>query len=269
VGDFYIDLTKVQLYGPKTATGGWGSAVSLQGAAGTQGTAGPQGVQGNPGSKILTGAGTPQPLTGNVGDYWIDELSDSLYGPKATSGWKAADFSLRGPAGPDSVIYYNWTGFTAANWSESVASIDLNTAKNYYQNYTISVGALNSNIVSQGTVLVYVMSSFSQSSFEGFAGNFQLPASFIDPYYLSNTTTQNNEAVHLGYSFVNGSITFQLADQNPGTGYPVVLGTTSPSGGGTYGYFYRVIIIPGAIQGTDDPRKLTYSQVCSKYNIQP
>lgn len=264
VGDFYIDLTAVQLYGPKTISG-WGNGVALTGAAGATGASG---TNGTPGSKIYSGSGGPSNTLGNTGDYYIDTTDDLLYGPK-TSIWTSTDpVSLRGPAGPDSVIYYNWTGFNAANWSKALVSIDLATSTNYFLTYTISVGALTNNVASRGTVLVYMTSSQYIPAFSSFGGDFQLPASFINPSYLAGTTTQVNEADRLGYSFVDGSITFQLEDQDPTTGYPVTLGTVK-NDLVTYGYFYRVIIIPGALQGDEDPKKMSYSQVCSKYGIQP
>ena len=42
VGDYYIDLTSVNLYGPKTAEG-WGNPVSLRGLQGQNGTDGQNG----------------------------------------------------------------------------------------------------------------------------------------------------------------------------------------------------------------------------------
>ena len=45
-GDFYLDLTSMSLYGPKT-TSGWGSAIPVSGAQGEAGAAGAAGADGN------------------------------------------------------------------------------------------------------------------------------------------------------------------------------------------------------------------------------
>jgi hypothetical protein len=95
VGDFYINEANDSLYGPKTLSG-WGTAISLQGTAGATGTAGTPGTPGAPGatgatgsagapgSQILSGSTTPASTTGNLGDYYFDNLTDSLYGPKTS-----------------------------------------------------------------------------------------------------------------------------------------------------------------------------------------
>ena len=58
-GDFYIDTTNDQIYGPK-ASGAWGSATSyLQGATGATGPQGPQGNTGPTGSQGPTGPTGP------------------------------------------------------------------------------------------------------------------------------------------------------------------------------------------------------------------
>ena len=59
IGDYYLDKSNVNFYGPKTANG-WGTPVSLNGGTGGQGPAGPQGAartqgpgpQGPPGSNL-------------------------------------------------------------------------------------------------------------------------------------------------------------------------------------------------------------------------
>ena len=131
-GDFYIDTTTYDLYGPKTA-GAWGTGVSLVGPAGTQvlNGAGPPAagagtdgdfyidtaanvlygpkasgawgagtsLVGPAGTSVLNGSGAPAAGTGGVGDFYIDTTSNTLYGPKTAGGWGAGT-SLVGPAGP-------------------------------------------------------------------------------------------------------------------------------------------------------------------------
>jgi hypothetical protein len=97
VGDFYLDLGTGVLYGPKTA-GGWGSGFSLKGPAGAAGAAG---------NTIISGTGIPSAATGKTGDYYLDDSSYMLYGPKTAGGWGTAT-SLQGPAGTANVQYSGW-----------------------------------------------------------------------------------------------------------------------------------------------------------------
>ena len=112
-------LTACSKAGPKGATG----------PAGPQGPAGQQGTPGPAGSQLFEGSGLPGVALGNVGDFYINEQTDSLYGPKTLSGWGTA-ISLRGAGGPAgqtgpqgapgtaNVIYYNWTAFSETNWGD-------------------------------------------------------------------------------------------------------------------------------------------------------
>jgi len=74
-GDFYIDTTANQIYGPKTG-GAWGSGVSIVGPQGIQGI---QGIQGNPGQGVPAGGVTGKILAKKTGaDYdtqWVSDVS--------------------------------------------------------------------------------------------------------------------------------------------------------------------------------------------------
>ena len=48
---------------------------------------GPQGASGTDGKSILNGSGAPSNGTGNNGDYYIDNTSKYIYGPKAGGVW--------------------------------------------------------------------------------------------------------------------------------------------------------------------------------------
>jgi hypothetical protein len=67
---------------------------------------GDQGVQGNPGptgadgKSVLNGTGAPSNGTGNNGDFYIDTVTDTIYGPKAAGVWPTPGTSLIGPQGP-------------------------------------------------------------------------------------------------------------------------------------------------------------------------
>ncbi|WP_053003639.1 collagen-like protein [Sphingobacterium sp. Ag1] len=76
-GDFYLNLSNGDLYGPKTS-GGWGSAFNLKG---------PTGATGIPGATILSGQGVPSISIGRAGDFYINLKEMSIYGPKSESSW--------------------------------------------------------------------------------------------------------------------------------------------------------------------------------------
>lgn len=82
-GDYYLDKSNTDLYGPKTDSG-WGSPLNLKGAKGDNGAAGQDGT---PGSQFHSGNGMPQASIGHVGDFYFDKDNVSLYGPKIASGW--------------------------------------------------------------------------------------------------------------------------------------------------------------------------------------
>lgn len=85
-GDFYLNTTNYDLYGPKTA-GAWGSPTSLLGTVGSDG------------KTILNGTVAPT-TEGTDGDFYINTSTNFLYGPKASGTWPAG-ISLVGPAGTD------------------------------------------------------------------------------------------------------------------------------------------------------------------------
>ena len=95
VGDYYLNKTTMEFYGPKT-TEGWGNAISLKGAQGEKGKDGKDGTNGSNGSNgnngkdgatILSGTTTPTASQGKVGDWYIDTQNKRLYGAKTESGW--------------------------------------------------------------------------------------------------------------------------------------------------------------------------------------
>lgn len=111
-GDFYINTTTNQIFGPKTA-GTWGSGTSMvgpQGAPGAQGLQGIQGIQGLQGAQgvagingtngktILNSTTNPVPGQGVDGDFFINTTTNQLFGPK-TGGLWGSGTSLVGPQG--------------------------------------------------------------------------------------------------------------------------------------------------------------------------
>ncbi len=110
-GDFYINTTSNQIFGPKTS-GAWGSATSLNGADGSDGS------NGSDGSTILNG--TIDPTTeGADGDFYINTSTNEIFGPKAAGAWGSGT-SLVGPEGAQgpagmgggSNATYRWATFS-------------------------------------------------------------------------------------------------------------------------------------------------------------
>ena len=60
---------------------------------------GPVGPPGTNGNTVLSGAGDPSTVLGVNGDFYINTTTDTIFGPKKTTGWGTGT-SLVGPAGP-------------------------------------------------------------------------------------------------------------------------------------------------------------------------
>jgi len=105
-GDFYIDITTDNFYGPKTTAGGWGSATPLVGQRGLTGAAG---------ATILSGTGAPASTLGKTGDFYLDLATYNLYGPKTTSGGWGTGNSLKGYTGAAGATILSGTGAPAAS----------------------------------------------------------------------------------------------------------------------------------------------------------
>lgn len=72
-----------------------------QGIPGNPGDAGPAGAvgpAGKDGSTFLAGSGAPDPKTGHTGDYYLDQQSGNLYGPKTVGSW-GTPFTFTGQEG--------------------------------------------------------------------------------------------------------------------------------------------------------------------------
>lgn len=76
-GDFYLDKTTANLYGPKTENV-WPQPFNLANNTGTTGT---------PGTKILSGTIAPALSIGVVGDFYFDTVALNFYGPKTAASW--------------------------------------------------------------------------------------------------------------------------------------------------------------------------------------
>jgi hypothetical protein len=159
VGDFYLDLSTSKFYGPKKADGTWGEGFSMvgangltgpagqngaNGANGANGVAGANGKDGTNGNKILNGSGSPGAGLGSIDDYYLDNTSYILYGPKLAAGW-GIGVSLKGAS---DILYSGWTyakAFSDTTVDNSAMRVGYITAK-----------TLTTSILNSGTVLVYL-----------------------------------------------------------------------------------------------------------------
>ena len=104
IGDFYIDTSTYDIYGPKTVSG-WGSATSL---------VGPTGPTGPTGSTGLTGSTGPTGPTGPTGAQ-----GDSITGPTGPTG---AASTVSGPTGPTGAQGDSITGPTGPTGADSTVA---------------------------------------------------------------------------------------------------------------------------------------------------
>lgn len=99
-GDMYLDGAGSELYGPKTDSG-WGTPLQLKGEKGDQGDAGA------PGSQFLSGTVDPSTGEGAEGDYFLNQESGDLFGPKSASGW-GTPINLKGTANVVASTWMDW-----------------------------------------------------------------------------------------------------------------------------------------------------------------
>lgn len=125
-GDFYLDSSTGELYGPKSLDG-WGEPTIVlmgqngkngedgkdgsNGINGEDGKDGADGTNGANGSTIYAGeldfpiikgrVSLPNPKIGKDGDYFLDQTNYNLFGPKTNGSWGTNPINLKGPKGDD------------------------------------------------------------------------------------------------------------------------------------------------------------------------
>lgn len=75
--------------------------AGCEGPAGPEGPSGSVGPAGEDGSKIYAGNGPPGEDIGSIGDYYLDQNTGELYGPKDSEGWGDPSVVLAGEDGED------------------------------------------------------------------------------------------------------------------------------------------------------------------------
>ena len=107
--------------GPAGPSGPTGPGSSEVGPTGPAGSTGPTGGA----NTILSGNGAPDSNDGEIGDFYLDTLNSSIYGPKTSSGWGSGTSligdegapGLQGSTGPTGP-----TGLTGATGADSAVA---------------------------------------------------------------------------------------------------------------------------------------------------
>jgi hypothetical protein len=204
-GDFYINTATSIIYGPKTGAD-WGTGKSILGAKGTAG------------SKILSGTVTPAATVGAVGDYYLDKISYSLYGPKVSTGWGTA-ISLKGKTGTANVLYSGWN--SATNLRDTIADGSKLKAVD------LLAPALTDDILEKGMVQVYFRFSGSgvyALPYTSYAGGLQNIMSYLPRlkhFIITRFAFDNSGSVSLPnslqyrYVIIPGGVAAPTAAKNP------------------------------------------------------
>jgi hypothetical protein len=114
-GEFYINTSTQTIFGPKTS-GAWPAGILLVGPTGTAGTNGTNGING---LNVLNGTSDPTSGIGVNGEFYINTLSNKIFGPKTSGAWPAG-ISLVGPTGAGGTNGFN--GFNVLNGTSDPTS---------------------------------------------------------------------------------------------------------------------------------------------------
>ena len=209
-GDFYIDISKLDFYGPKIG-GHWPAPVSLKGPAGTNGTNGVNGKAGSNGADGKNGAAGEKGATSGIVGPTGATGPQGVAGPAGPIGLTGAigltgDVGPAGPAGPAGA-----PGASGANGAPGTAGA---TGSQGLQGLTGSTGP-------QGT-----------QGLTGATGPSQVQVVSIGSWGLS-TTTAGTGNTSLGFGNLSPSKSYQfifcvngrLASIQAPT-YPIKIGLT-------------------------------------------
>lgn len=174
--------------------------ASIQGPPGNPGTKGDPGETGAAGSVILTGIGVPENTVGKNTDYYIDQVTAYMYGPKANGAWTGAYIELRPPAGIVAYGALTVTGSTTGIGIPAAVDPTLQTLSDY--NPVVSIWATVT------TTPIKNMEVFSGTLKIKAAGNYKLE------FWASLTPSIDN--VDVSFKFV-GSVSGASARRHRAT----------------------------------------------------
>ncbi|MBD3616069.1 MAG: hypothetical protein HUJ22_05800 [Gracilimonas sp.] len=220
-GDYYLNQDTGELYGPKNNSG-WGTPISLQG---------PQGEAGADGSQIYSGTGSPDDSLGVPGDYYLNNDTFDLYGPKTDSGW-GTPLNLKGTA---NVMYSSWTYLDSAVRDTTIDSSNMKIGD-------INAPQLTQEILDTGVVNVYMQFSnyIYPLPYTGYAGGITNTMDFLPRLNLIQITRFTHDN--------SGSVGFNSSLQ------------------------YRYVLIPGGVaakskMSKDQIKTMSYQEAKKRFGI--
>ncbi len=134
-GDYYLNTSTGEYYGPKDSNG-WGNPIIVL-----------MGEDGEDGSQIYSGNGAPDASLGDEGDYYLDKSSYDLYGPKTASGW-GSPVNIKGADGNANVTRYIANGH---DFSATYSNI-------------ITIGSVSKNEMLESSWLFYLVDQSSSGN---------------------------------------------------------------------------------------------------------
>lgn len=103
IGDFYLNTTTGDIYGPRSSSG-WGTVVGN--------LKGPAGSGGGSGGTWLFGGSDPVSGAGSDGDFYFNNTTGVVYGPKTGGTWGGgvANFGSAGGSGTPGTVWLSGSG---------------------------------------------------------------------------------------------------------------------------------------------------------------
>jgi hypothetical protein len=209
-----------------------GDPDEVEGPQGPRGEQGPQGVQGPQGPQGGQGPQGPQGPEGPQGEQ----------GPQGPEG-PQGEQGEQGEPGTANVIYSEWTSFVLDNWTASLTFFGQTRRE-----YPITVMKIDQSILDNGTVMVYVRFSGTNTRIQ--------PLPLISPILSSAREQVLNFHLRLGLIHIEF---YNLIDR-----------TLDPGRIGA-GNHYRYVIIPGGISAVKSAslNMNDYERVMEHFRIDP
>jgi len=234
-GDFYLNTSNYDMYGPKTA-GAWGTPTSLLGTIGSDGT---DGVDGR---TILYGTAAPT-TEGQDGDFYIRTTTNFIYGPKTAGVWPAGT-SLVGPAGTNGADGTDGTDGNTILYGTAAPTTEGNNGDFYIRTTTNFIyGPKAGGVWPSGTSLVGAAGTNGTNGTNGNTVLYGTAAPTTEgnngDFYI-RTTTNFIYGPKAGGVWPSGTSLIGPSGTNGTNGNTILNGTSTPpsSGLGADGDFY-------------------------------
>ncbi len=194
-GDFYVETSTGELFGPKTS-GSWGMGIYLNGGTGATITTinDASGTNG----QMYSGIGPPAANFGNIGDYYLDKNTYLLYGPKTASGW-GVPIQVQAPSSAGGVQTDQFS-IGGASWlwnSQYVFETSANSYTEYFTRYYTRLNnTITQNVLDYGMVLVYFTPSPVNNPNQWAPLPYQFDSSFGFTYNYVYVTSPGQVTLH-------------------------------------------------------------------------